>query len=38
LVYKLKDVEERDWYVRAAIEHGWSRNVFAHQSELGTRA
>ncbi len=25
--------EQRAWYARQAIEHGWSRNVFAHQIE-----
>ena len=24
---------EREWYVRQTIEHGWSRNVLAHQIE-----
>ncbi len=26
---------EREWYARAAIEHGWSRNVLAHQIDGG---
>lgn len=32
---KVPDAGERDWYVRAAIEHGWSRNVLAMQIETG---
>lgn len=30
---KLKDGAVRQWYVRAAFEHGWSRNVLVHQIE-----
>lgn len=26
---------EREWYARAAIEHGWSRAVLVHQIESG---
>jgi predicted nuclease of restriction endonuclease-like (RecB) superfamily len=26
---------EREWYVRQAIENGWSRNVLVHQMESG---
>lgn len=26
---------EREWYVRAAIEHGWSRAVMLHQMDTG---
>lgn len=29
----LKTPEERTWYARQAIEHGWSRNVLVHQIE-----
>ena len=29
----VEDPAEREWYVRAAIEHGWSRNVLVHQIE-----
>jgi predicted nuclease of restriction endonuclease-like (RecB) superfamily len=25
--------DQREWYARAAIEHGWSRNVLVHQIE-----
>jgi predicted nuclease of restriction endonuclease-like (RecB) superfamily len=31
----VKDREERLWYARAAIEHGWSRNVLVIQIEAG---
>lgn len=30
---KLQTVDEREWYMRQAIEHGWSRNVLVHQIE-----
>jgi predicted nuclease of restriction endonuclease-like (RecB) superfamily len=33
LVEALKDPTDRLWYARQAIEHGWSRNVLAHQIE-----
>jgi predicted nuclease of restriction endonuclease-like (RecB) superfamily len=32
---KIKDRAERLWYIQAAIEHGWSRNVLAIQIEAG---
>lgn len=35
LLDRVKDPEERDWYVRKTIEHGWSRNVLVHQIESG---
>ena len=35
LLEKLKTPEERLWYARAAIEHGWSRNVLVIQIEAG---
>lgn len=35
LLDKLKDPQEREWYARAAIQHGWSRNVLIHQ--IGSR-
>ncbi len=31
LLEKLKDPAEREWYARAAIENGWSRNIMVHQ-------
>lgn len=35
LLSKVKSREEREWYIRKAIEHGWSRNVMVHQIESG---
>ncbi len=35
LVEALKSDEERLWYARQAVEHGWSRNVLVHQIESG---
>lgn len=32
---KIKDAEERLWYARAAVEHGWSRAVLVHWIESG---
>ena len=31
----VKNVTEREWYVRATIQNGWSRNVLVHQIEAG---
>jgi predicted nuclease of restriction endonuclease-like (RecB) superfamily len=31
----VKEPEERLWYIRAAIQHGWSRNVLVLQIESG---
>jgi predicted nuclease of restriction endonuclease-like (RecB) superfamily len=33
LIDKLKDPEERLWYARATVEHGWSRAVLVHWIE-----
>lgn len=33
LITKISDYNEREWYARAAIEHGWSRNILVHQIE-----
>lgn len=33
LLDAVKTQEERTWYARQAIEHGWSRNVLVHQIE-----
>jgi predicted nuclease of restriction endonuclease-like (RecB) superfamily len=33
LLQKVKDPDIRLWYARAALEHGWSRNVLALQIE-----
>jgi predicted nuclease of restriction endonuclease-like (RecB) superfamily len=30
---KIQDPEQREWYIQATIEHGWSRAVFVHQIE-----
>lgn len=35
LLDKVHDAEERTWYVRQVIEHGWSRAVLIHQVESG---
>lgn len=32
---KIKDQTQRIWYANKSIEHGWSRNILAHQIELG---
>jgi predicted nuclease of restriction endonuclease-like (RecB) superfamily len=33
LLDKVKDSGKREWYVRATIENGWSRNTLVHQIE-----
>ncbi|WP_216322754.1 PDDEXK nuclease domain-containing protein [Deinococcus aestuarii] len=33
LMQKVKDPGQREWYARATVEHGWSRNVLIHQIE-----
>jgi predicted nuclease of restriction endonuclease-like (RecB) superfamily len=33
IIEKVADPAEREWYVRATVEHGWSRNVLVHQIE-----
>jgi predicted nuclease of restriction endonuclease-like (RecB) superfamily len=40
LIDKVKNDNDREWYARATIEHGWSRNVLVHQieSDLHLRA
>ena len=35
LLEKVKDVKEREWYIRQTIRNGWSRNVLVHQIESG---
>lgn len=35
MLMKLKDQQEREWYARATVEHGWSRAVLVHQIESG---
>jgi predicted nuclease of restriction endonuclease-like (RecB) superfamily len=29
----LKDATQREWYIRQAVQSGWSRNVLVHQIE-----
>ena len=31
----VKSPAEREWYIRATIQNGWSRNVLVHQIESG---
>jgi predicted nuclease of restriction endonuclease-like (RecB) superfamily len=31
----LNDPLEREWYIRATIQHGWSRDILVHQIETG---
>ncbi len=31
----LPKLEEREWYIRATIENGWSRSILVHQIESG---
>lgn len=33
LLNKIKDAQEREWYVRKTIENGWSRNILTLQIE-----
>jgi predicted nuclease of restriction endonuclease-like (RecB) superfamily len=33
LMQKIKELDARLWYARAALEHGWSRAVLTHQIE-----
>jgi len=35
LLEAVQDPDERIWYARQAIEHGWSRAVLEHQIESG---
>ena len=35
LIEKVKDHEERMWYIRSAVENGWSRNVLVLQIDSG---
>jgi predicted nuclease of restriction endonuclease-like (RecB) superfamily len=35
LITRLKDTPTREWYARAAIEHGWSRAILEAQIETG---
>jgi predicted nuclease of restriction endonuclease-like (RecB) superfamily len=33
LTEKLQTPEDRAWYARATVQHGWSRNILVHQIE-----
>jgi predicted nuclease of restriction endonuclease-like (RecB) superfamily len=33
LLDSVKDLTEREWYIRKTIENGWSRSVLMHQVE-----
>ncbi|MGH9343762.1 MAG: PDDEXK nuclease domain-containing protein [Terriglobia bacterium] len=35
ILASVKAREEREWYIRGTIEHGWSRDVLVHQIESG---
>jgi predicted nuclease of restriction endonuclease-like (RecB) superfamily len=35
LIEKLSRAEDRTWYARASVQHGWSRSVLVHQIETG---
>jgi predicted nuclease of restriction endonuclease-like (RecB) superfamily len=35
LLDKVKDLNERLWYIQQTIDYGWSRNVLVHQIETG---
>jgi len=35
LLDRIKDSSTREWYLRAAVEHGWSRNILVHQISSG---
>ena len=35
IMQKVKKPREREFYIRAAVEHGWSRAVLVHQIEAG---
>jgi predicted nuclease of restriction endonuclease-like (RecB) superfamily len=38
LIQKVKALAQREWYARACIKNGWSRNVFEMQIETGLYA
>ena len=35
LLDKVKDPSAREWYVRATVQYGWSRDILVHQVESG---
>ncbi len=38
LLDKVKDPAEREWYMRATVQYGWSRDILAHQIDSGLHA
>jgi len=32
---KIKDMQERIWYINKTVKNGWSRNILVHQ--IGSR-
>ncbi|WP_407654750.1 DUF1016 N-terminal domain-containing protein [Clostridium tagluense] len=34
IMEKIKDIQERIWYINKTVENGWSRNILAHQIEI----
>jgi predicted nuclease of restriction endonuclease-like (RecB) superfamily len=32
---KIKDQQERHWYIAQTVQNGWSRDVLVHQIESG---
>jgi len=35
LLHKIKNPEAREWYIRQAVEHGWSRDILALHTAQG---
>jgi predicted nuclease of restriction endonuclease-like (RecB) superfamily len=35
LLESVRDARTREWYARATLQHGWSRDVLVHQIERG---
>ena len=35
LMNKVKNIEERKWYINKCVENGWARSVLIHQIEYG---
>ncbi len=38
IIDKIKNHNEREWYIKQTVDHGWSRNVLIHQIESGLYA
>ena len=36
LIQKVKDINQRHWYMQQTIENGWSRNILALQIDSNT--